>query len=144
MARYFSQGDRAGFRRVAWQLAGIAGLLGVAGMAVALAMGSFALRLLYGGAYAGYASLLVWLMAAALAGNVAGALGYIITSARAFRAQAPLFAVVAASAGVSAWLLVPRMGLEGGALALGISSLVQGAGSLLILRGAWRGGRRAI
>jgi O-antigen/teichoic acid export membrane protein len=144
LARYFSQGDRARFGRLAWQLAGVAGLLGVAGIAVAIAMGRFALRLLYGGAYASSASLLVWLMAAALAGNVAGALGYIITSARAFRAQAPLFAVVAASAGVSAWVLVPRMGLAGGAVALGISSLAQAAGSLLILRAAWSGGSRAV
>ena len=114
LARCFSEGDRAGFRRLAWQLAGVAALLGVAGVAVALTMGRFALRLLYGGAYAGYANLLVWLMAAALAGNLAGALGYVITSAREFRAQAPLFGAVAASAGVSAWLLVPRMGLAGG------------------------------
>ncbi len=143
LARYFSQGNLAGFRRLAWQYTGIAFLLGVAGIAVALAMGRWALGLLYGQAYAGSASLLVWLMGTALIANVAGALGYIITSAREFRAQAPLFAVVAASAGVSAWALVPRMGLEGAAVALGISSVVQGAGSLAILRGAWRGRSRA-
>jgi O-antigen/teichoic acid export membrane protein len=77
-------------------------------------------------------------MAAALLSYVAGALGYVITSARAFTAQAPLFAAVAASAGIASWMLVPRMGLEGAAVALGVSSLVQAVGSLLILRRAWR------
>ena len=63
-----------------------------------------------------------------------------LAMARAVRAMAvaPLFALVAASATIAAWLLVPRMGLEGGALALGIASFVQAAGALLILRGAWR------
>ena len=139
LARYFSEGDARRFRRLALQLAGAAGLLGAAGIGVALVMGRFALGLLYGRTYAAYGSLLVWLMAAGLVSYVAGALGYIITSARAFTAQAPLFAAVAASAGIASWMLVPRMGLEGAAVALGASSLVQAAGSLLILRSAWRG-----
>jgi O-antigen/teichoic acid export membrane protein len=139
LARYFSQGDRPRFRRLALQLTGAAGLLGAAGIGVALTMGRFALTLLYGRAYAAYGSLLVWLMAAALVSYAAGALGYVITGARAFTAQAPLFAAVAASSGIASWLLVPRMGLEGAAVALGASSLVQAAGSLLILARAWRG-----
>ncbi|HUP02795.1 MAG TPA: hypothetical protein VMU19_02320 [Bryobacteraceae bacterium] len=138
LARYFASGEDARFRRLAWQFTGIALLLGVAGIAVALAMGRFWLSLLYGASYAAYGALLIWAMVAAVAGNLAGALGYVITGARAFRAQAPLFAAVAASAGIAAWLLVPRMGLEGGAAALGISSCVQAAGALAILRRAWR------
>jgi O-antigen/teichoic acid export membrane protein len=138
LARYFSQGDAPRFRRLALQLTGVSGLLGVAGVAVAFAMGRFALSLLYGRAYAAYASLLVWLMAAAMVGYVAGAMGYIITAARAFTAQAPLFAAVAATSGIGSWLLVPRMGLEGAAVALGATSLVQAGGSLLILGHAWR------
>jgi O-antigen/teichoic acid export membrane protein len=138
LARYFSQGDAPRFRRLAWQLVGVSGLLGAAGVGVALVMGRFALGLLYGPSYAAYASLLVWLMASALIGYIGGALGYVITSARAFTAQAPLFAAVAASAGIVSWLLVPRLGLEGAAVALGAQSLVQAGGSLLILRRAWR------
>jgi O-antigen/teichoic acid export membrane protein len=138
LARCFSQGDAPRFRRLALQLIGVSALLGVAGIAVALTMGRFALALLYGRSYAAYASLLIWLMAAASVGYIAGALGYIITSARAFTAQAPLFAAVAASSGIASWLLVPRLGLEGAAVALGASSLVQAGGSLLILSHAWR------
>jgi O-antigen/teichoic acid export membrane protein len=138
LARYFSQGEGPRFLRLALQYAGIAFGLGVAGIAVALAMGRFWLRVMYGPAYGAQAGLLVWMMVVALASNLAGALGYIMTAARQFRAQAPLFAVVAAGAGISAWLLVPRMGLEGGAAALGIASIAQGLGSLWILRSAWR------
>jgi O-antigen/teichoic acid export membrane protein len=36
-------------------------------------------------------------------------------------------------------MLVPRLGLQGGAVALAVSSLVQAGGSLLILRRACRG-----
>jgi len=138
LARYFAQGEGARFRRLSLQFVGIALALGLAGIGVALTMGGFWLRLFYGRAYAAFAGLLVWMMVVALVGNVAGALGYIMTGAREFRVQAPLFTAVAASAGVSAWLLVPMMGMEGGALALGICSLVQGAGSALVVRGAWR------
>jgi O-antigen/teichoic acid export membrane protein len=138
LARCFSLAGAPRFRRLALQLTGVSVLLGVAGVGVALVMGRWALTLLYGRAYAAYAGLLVWLMAAALLSYVAGALGYVITSARAFTAQAPLFAAVAASAGIASWMLVPRMGLEGAAVALGVSSLVQAVGSLLILRRAWR------
>jgi O-antigen/teichoic acid export membrane protein len=138
LARHFSLGDAPRFRRLAMQLTGVSVLLGAAGVGVALTMGRFALGLLYGRTYAAYGSLLVWLMAAALVSYVAGALGYVITSAREFTAQAPLFAAVAASSGIVSWLLVPRMGLEGAAVALGASSLVQAGGSLLILGRAWR------
>jgi O-antigen/teichoic acid export membrane protein len=138
LARYFSQGDAPRFRRLAWQLAGVSALLGAAGVGVAIVLGRFALGLLYGPAYAAYAGLLVWLMASALIGYIGGALGYVITSARAFTAQAPLFAAVAASAWIVSWLLVPRLGLKGAAVALGAQSLVQAGGSLLILRRAWR------
>jgi O-antigen/teichoic acid export membrane protein len=138
LARYFSEGDAPRFRRLALQLTGLAVLLGVAGIGVAAVMGSFSLGLLYGPAYTTYGGLLVWLMAAALLNYVAGGLGFIMTSARVFAAQAPLFAAVAAVSGIGSWLLVPRMGLQGAAVALGASSVVQGCGSLMLLRRSWR------
>jgi O-antigen/teichoic acid export membrane protein len=77
-------------------------------------------------------------MAAGIGSYTASALGYAITSARAFAPQAPLHAAVAVSAGIASWLLVPRLGLSGAALALAIASLVQIAGDLFILRRALR------
>ncbi len=143
LAGCFSKGDMPGFRRLALRFAGAAGLLGAAGVAVALAAGRLALVLAYGRPYAAYSDLLVWLMGAALVSYVAGALGYIVTSVRAFAFQAPLFAVVAAASGIASWALIPRWGLKGAAVALAASWLVQIAGSLPILRGSLREARRA-
>jgi O-antigen/teichoic acid export membrane protein len=143
LAACFSEGDMRGFRRLTLQLTGFAGLLGAAGIAVALAIGRFALGLAYGRPYAAYSDLLVWLMGASLLSYVAGALGYTITSVRAFAAQAPLFAAVTAISGIASWTLVPRWGLKGAAAALAAAWLAQIAGCFLILRGSLRGGRRA-
>jgi O-antigen/teichoic acid export membrane protein len=99
-------------------------------------MGRFLLGLVYRADYAAYSELLVYAMAAAVLTYAGGALGYVITSARAFAAQAPLFALVAAASGVASWLLVPRLGLSGAILALASAWSVQIAGELLILRRA--------
>jgi O-antigen/teichoic acid export membrane protein len=138
LARAFSDGDARGFRRLSLQLTGASILLGAMGIGVAAVLGRFVLTLVYGRAYAPFAGLLVWLMAAGLASYVAGALGYILTSARAFTAQAPLLATVAAAAWLASRALVPRMGLDGAAAALAAAWLVQIAGSIIILAKALR------
>jgi O-antigen/teichoic acid export membrane protein len=138
LARYFGAHDAAGFGRLAWQLVGMALLLGAAGVATAAVVGPWFLGRIYRPAYAAYAGLLVWVMAAGIGSYTAGALGYVITSTRSFAPQAPLHAAVAVSAGIASWLLVPRLGLNGAALALAIASLVQIAGDLMILHRAWR------
>jgi O-antigen/teichoic acid export membrane protein len=138
LARYCSARDLAAFGRLAWQLAGMALVLGAAGVAAAALLGPWFLGWIYRPAYAAYAGLLVWVMAAGIGTYTAGALGYVITSTRSFVPQAPLHAAVAVSAGIASWLLVPRWGLSGGALALAIAAVVQIAGDLIILRHALR------
>lgn len=138
LARCFGSADRRSFARLAWRLCALACLLGAAGVAAALVIGGPVLALVYRPAYAAHAGLLVWAMAAAVATYVAGMLGYVITAARAFAAQAPLLVVVAGASGVASWLLVPRMGLQGAVLALAAAAVTQIAGEILILRGALR------
>jgi O-antigen/teichoic acid export membrane protein len=138
LARYCGARNRAAFGRLAWQLVGLALLLGVAGVATAAWLGPWFLGRIYRPAYAAYGGLLVWVMAAGIGAYTAGALGYVVTSTRAFAPQAPLHAAVALSAGMASWLLVPRLGLPGAALALAVASVVQIAGDLLILRRALR------
>ena len=134
LARAFSEGDARGFRTLALRLAGASALLGAAGITVAALMGRFVLTLVYGRAYAELSGLLVWLMAAGLVSYVAGALGYIVTSARAFTAQAPLLAAVAGTSWLASRILVPRFGLTGAAAALAAAWLVQivGLGAILL------------
>ncbi len=140
LARSFSAGDARAFRRTASRLIGASVLLGTAGVAAAALIGRLALALVYGRAYAEFGGLLVWLMAAGLASYVAGSLGYIVTSARAFAAQAPLLAAVAGTAWLASRVLVPRFGLTGGAAALAAAWLVQIVGSAAILMAAVKRG----
>ncbi len=138
LARYFSAGDRRLFANLAWKLCGLALLLGAAGVLAALAIGRPVLSLVYRPAYAEHAGLLAWVMGAGAASYVASTLGYVITAARAFTVQAPLMAVAAATSGIASWVLVPRMGLNGAALAIAAAALTQIAGEVLILRHALR------
>ncbi|MEO8592722.1 MAG: lipopolysaccharide biosynthesis protein [Candidatus Solibacter sp.] len=139
LARYRSAGERGGFQRLAWQLVGMALLLGAAGIVGSVLLGPWLLGWIYRPAFAKDAGLLVWIMAAGTASYAASALGYVVTSTRAFAPQAPLHVLAAATAGLASWVLVPRLGLPGGALALACASLVQIAGGVLILRRALRG-----
>ncbi len=133
LARHFSRGELAEFREVAWKVTGAAAGLGVAGAAGALALGKPLLGLIYRPEYAAHTGLLVLLMSSAIFVYVAVVLGFVITSARAFVMQLPLLmAVVAVSAGAN-WLLVPRVGLPGAALAVLAAALVHIGGELAIL-----------
>ena len=58
LAGYFSAREMRCFRRLAWQLAGLACLLGAAGIAAALVLGDLLLGLLYRPAYEAHAGLL--------------------------------------------------------------------------------------
>jgi len=139
LARCFSRRESGQFRRLTLKLAGSAFALGVAGILVAALFGKVVLRVVYRPEYAAYSGLLVAVMSAAALGYIAIALGYVITSARAFNAQAPLFCAVAASCGFASWLLVPRFGLDGAVLALAVAAAVRIGGGVLILRRAFHG-----
>jgi len=136
LARHFSRGQIAQFRRLAFKLTGLALLLGVAGVLVAAVAGELALTVIFSAEYAVYSPLLVALMGAAALVYVAAALGFVLTSARSFAEQLPLLCAVAASSAIASWILVPTMGLHGAAVALAIAACVQIGGSALILRRA--------
>jgi len=136
LARYYSANEVRRFRRLAWQLMAVAGALGVSGVLMALAVGKLVLRLVYRPEYAAYDGLLVWIMCAGVLSYAAVLLGYVITSARVYAAQAPLLILVGASSAVGSWFLVPRFGLNGAAMALAGAWLVQLAGETVILRRA--------
>ena len=134
LAGYFTAGDMRRFRRLAWQLSGLACLVGVTGVATALVLGPLVLGLVYRPAYAAHADLLIWVMGAGLFSYVSSVLGYVITSARKFTVQVPLLAVAAGSSAIASWTLVRWLGLNGGAATLAVVALVQIGGQLLILR----------
>ena len=138
LAHHFSRRETGHFLKLTFRLAASVCALGVAGAAVAAAFGETILGVVYRPEYARHGGLLVAVMGAAIPGYVAIALGYAITAARAFDAQAPLFCLVAASCGSASWLLVPRFGLRGAAVSLAIAASVQIGGEALILARAVR------
>jgi len=133
LARYFAAGDCAGFRRLMAKLLMMAALLGGAGILVALAGGKQILSCIYTPEFAEQADVFVWIMYAAAASYAASFLGYGITCARQFRVQVPIFACSAGTVAAACLWLVPEHGLHGAALALIASSVVQLAGSAIVI-----------
>jgi O-antigen/teichoic acid export membrane protein len=138
LARHASRGERGLFLRLVMKLGALVLGLGLAGVMAAAVLGKMVLALAYRPEYAGYSRLLLGLMGAAIPGYVAAALGYAVTAARAFDPQVPLFCGVAASSACASWLLVPRFGLAGAALALAVAAAAQIGGQTLILKRALR------
>ncbi|HWR54479.1 MAG TPA: lipopolysaccharide biosynthesis protein [Bryobacteraceae bacterium] len=134
LARLFASRNLAGFRRLAFRLAVLALGLGGAGVVTALLIGPFVLRVVYRPEYAAHSGLLTAVMAAGSATYVGMALGFVLTGTRSFGPQMPLLMAVAATCGISAWLLVPMMGLWGGAVAIALAGGVQIIGQFMILR----------
>ena len=128
--------DRPSFYSLTRKMvAGIAGL-GILAVACVWLLGSWVLSFLYTPEYAEYDELLMATLAAGSVGWISQILGFITTSARAFRAQLPLVAAVCFTAGVVSFAAVPAIGVFGAALALGIAGAVGIAGQILILRRA--------
>lgn len=132
LAAYYADANTRAFRALLLKLAGIGALLGAAGVTVALLLGEPLLALIYGPAYAAHADVFALVMLAAGIGYVGSFLGYGMTAARFFAAQAPLFAVVVSATTLAALALIPSLGLRGAALALIVSFSVQLTASLAL------------
>lgn len=132
LAAHYAGGRARAFRGLLLKLVGMGALLGAAGVTVALLLGEPLLALIYGPAYAAHADVFVLVMLAGGIGYVSSFLGYGMTAARFFRAQAPLFAAVVAVTTLAALALIPPLGMRGAALALIASFSVQLSGSLAL------------
>jgi O-antigen/teichoic acid export membrane protein len=143
LAKHFGEGDSRAFSRLSAELAVLAVAIGVAGLLGVAVFGKLLLRLIYRPEFERYEGILIATMAAGVAAYAASMLGYVLTSARVFDAQLPLFGLVAAACGAAAWILVPRVGLAGAPIALAIAAGIQVAGELAILRRAIGGPKKA-
>jgi O-antigen/teichoic acid export membrane protein len=138
LARHAASGQPREFLRLTAKLGAVVLCLGVSGVALAILAGRPLLTLAYRPEYAAYTALLTGLLAAAIPAYLAAAMGYAVTAARSFDAQVPLFCVVAAVSGCASFLLVPRYGLTGAAIAVAIAAVAQIAGQGFILGRAVR------
>ncbi|MCP6758886.1 MAG: oligosaccharide flippase family protein [Fischerella sp. CENA71] len=133
LAKYYAVGDSMAFCQLLFQLVGIAAIVGVTGVLIAIVAGGQILTLLYRPEYAEQINLFVWLMVAAGIRYISSFLGYGMTAARYFRIQIPLFIVVTSISAITCFWLVPKQGLLGAAIALNISAVVQLGFSLAIV-----------
>jgi O-antigen/teichoic acid export membrane protein len=125
------------------RLVGLALAGGCAAAAVALGWGGVILQTLYTAEYARRNDVFVWLTIAMALGAAGSFLGYGMTSARCFRVQAPLFALVVLATTLASALLIPRHGLLGAALATTIGQAVQLVGSAWVVQSILRRARGA-
>jgi O-antigen/teichoic acid export membrane protein len=133
LSRSFAEGRTREFTRLLRRMSFIG--LGVAGGGVLLAIlfGRAALTLIYGPVYATHVSLLILLIVTSGVTAVAAFLGFGMTAARQFKAQVPIIVATVATCAVLALILTPRWGLIGSGLAILIATLVQTAGSVIVL-----------
>src|SRR5262249_28061994 len=111
-------------RNVLVKLLGFGALLGLLAFGITLIAGTQMLSLFYSPEYASYAHVMTWLMASAGVTGLASLLNYAITSAKCFKAQVPLFALVAGTNALACSQLVPSSGLIGASMASLAASLV--------------------
>lgn len=127
MARSWQGGDLLRFRQLTYRLVGVGVLLGAVGIAGAIALGPWALRLLYRPEYAEHADIFVLLSFAALASYIYACLANSLSAMRRFSEQFPINVAGFVALAIAAWWGVPRYGMAGAAWALIIGGGVQAA-----------------
>ncbi len=125
LAKYYAANNLKAFRGLLLKLVGIATLVGTIAISISVVAGREILTLLYRSEYGRHQNLLVLLMIAGAFSYISSFLGYGMTAARCFRIQIPLFVSVATVLSLACFRLIPKFGLQGVAIALLISSLVQ-------------------
>lgn len=138
LAQYVSQNQVRLFSGLLLKLVGIGAIIGGLGVAVALIGGRPLLALLYQPQYAAEVEVFILLMVFALVAIIASFLNFGMVAVRSFDWQPLLFLLAIATTLLACAYLIPLYGLKGAALAQIASSLVQVAGSLIIIVRALR------
>jgi O-antigen/teichoic acid export membrane protein len=125
MGALHAAGDRAGLSRLLSRMLGVSLAVSAIAFVVALAAGGPLVRLFYGPMYAGLGGLLVAILAAAAVANLQTVFDYAMVAVRKISIQPYLYGAAAALLFVLCAALVPRMGLYGAALALGLASAAE-------------------
>lgn len=108
-------------------------ILSVLVVVFAACFGKPFLSLVYKPEYAQRQDVFVWLMAASGMSMITSILGFGVTAVRYFKSQVPIFLIALGACLFLSGVLVPRYGMKGAAWALLLTSVVQGAGCLLLI-----------
>jgi O-antigen/teichoic acid export membrane protein len=133
LAKHYGGGDIAGFNSLLLKLLGIAAVLGLGGIGVAVFFGHMLLTLLYRPEYAEHTDVLIAMMVGGAMTYVSSLMASAVTSARCFARQIPVLASAVGAAALASWVLVPKYGLLGAAFAVIITSTVLSVGEVLLL-----------
>ncbi|MFT7699388.1 MAG: O-antigen/teichoic acid export membrane protein [Candidatus Krumholzibacteriia bacterium] len=140
LAKIYSAGRLADFRRLVLKLVLLGSAVGVLGILVAVFAGRELLTLIYTAEYGAYEREFVVVMIAGAFYFVGGLLGPAATSMKAFRGQLLIQVVNVGLMLVLAWLLIPTRGIMGAVLTMlgGAAWIVVGMSGLIIwkLRGS--------
>jgi O-antigen/teichoic acid export membrane protein len=142
LAGMHAAGDRRGFLRLLGRMTAVALAVSLAGVIVALLAGRPILHAFYGPDYAAQSTVLVMIMVATAAANLQTMLDYAMTAARNFKVQPYLYSGGALLLLGLCVVLVPRRGIVGAAIALGLASLAEiAASAAIVIRALVRIGR---
>jgi len=133
LAKHYGTGDVAGFNSLLLKLLGIAAVLGLGGIGVAVFFGHMLLTLLYRPEYAEHTDVLIAMMVGGAMTYVSGLMASAVTAARCFARQIPVLASAVGAAALASWMLVPKYGLLGAAFAVIVTSTVLSAGEVVLL-----------
>ncbi len=131
LSKLFANGDLRGFTVLLLKIAAFYAVLGALGVLFSAVAGRQLLSIVYRAEYGQYVYILRWLMVVAAVQSLTTSMCGGLTAAAEFRVQVPLIAGVTATSLLGCWILVPRMGLIGAAIATLISSLT------LLIASAW-------
>jgi O-antigen/teichoic acid export membrane protein len=133
MSRLYAGGYFVEFRALLLKLLAVGGVLGLTGLAVVHVMGATLLTIFYSSEYAVHSQAFTLLVLATAIHCVACMLTSGIMSARCFKIQVPMFAIVAGSNALACARWVPKAGIVGGAVATATSAAVHLVLAALVL-----------
>ncbi|MBU1191578.1 MAG: oligosaccharide flippase family protein [Gammaproteobacteria bacterium] len=134
LARIYRDRDTGQFSRFLSLLVLVGGIIGLAGLLLAATFGHWILATMYGLAYAAHTDVLVWIMIAAVIGNLSQFMGLSLTVSRLFRFHLLSQCLGVIVVAVLSWILVPSQGMIGGAMALAAATTVTFLCNLVVTR----------
>lgn len=136
LARMFAEGDSEGVRAALGKLLAFAAMVLILGVPVAQWVGRPLLTFIYRPEYGQHVSLFVIMVATAGVSSIASFLGYGLTAARIFCIQVPVIGASTLATALFSLILIPRMGMNGAALALLMGACVMALCSAMALQRA--------
>lgn len=133
LSRLFGTSDLRGFSVLLFKITCFHGAVGLLGVLFCALAGRQLLSLVYRPEYGQYAYVLQWLMIVTAVQSLTTSMAAGLTAASQFRIQVPLMVGITGVSVIGCWILAPRIGLVGVAIATLISSVAQLIVSLLLI-----------